>query len=73
MTEQAEQVVQIGGFIEDPAKAFEPAAAGGCCGNAPATSEASGCCGNAPAKASSCCDVAEAPAQQTEPKSDCCG
>jgi len=64
-----------GGFASDPAEAFAPAAAGGCCGSAPAaTSTASTCCGTAEAaqEAGACCD----PAAKTEAVASgagCCG
>lgn len=68
-----------GGFVGDPAEAFTPPAAGGCCGSAPATTiatatVASPCCGTAEgaATANACCD----PAAKTEAVASgagCCG
>lgn len=52
MTAETAQTTEAkaGGFVGDPAEAFAPPAAGGCCGSAPtATSEtgtAGGCCGS---------------------------
>lgn len=54
-----------GGFLGDPAEAFDPPAAGGCCGGTQtvtadesATSIGAGCCGTAvvePAGSTGCC------------------
>lgn len=58
-----------GGFTGDPAEAFTPPAAGGCCGSTPATTDAgtpaatdSGAAGQPgpAAPASTCCGSAEA-------------
>jgi hypothetical protein len=47
----------IGGFAGDPAEAFTPPAASGCCGSAPATATATAttCCGTT--EAGACCDA----------------
>lgn len=68
-----------GGFIGDPAEAFSPPAAGGCCGSAPATTAdpAAGtgtCCGSADAaaEAGACCAPA-AKAEAIDAGAGCCG
>jgi hypothetical protein len=37
--------VMTGGFSGDPAEAFRPPAASGCCGGEPVNEVAGGCCG----------------------------
>ena len=73
-----------GGFIADPAEAYAPAAAGGCCGTAPAatatttgsvaTPAADTCCGTAEAAqaAGTCCAPA-AKAESVASGAGCCG
>jgi hypothetical protein len=54
-----------GGFAADPTEAFNPPAAGGCCGTAPAiTANVS-----SPATASTCCGTAA----EAEQSNSCCG
>jgi len=80
MTTESTNETTIGGFIGDPAEAFNPPAAGGCCGSAPATTAASSapavstCCGTAETaqSAGACCD----PVAKTEAVASgagCCG
>jgi hypothetical protein len=69
-----------GGFTADPAEAFTPPSAGGCCGSAPAaavavdTRAASPCCGTASdaQAAGSCCGTA-AKAEAVAAGQGCCG
>lgn len=71
-----------GGFIGDPAEAFAPPAASGCCGTAPASgasdagAQAAGspCCGTAAAaeEAGSCC-APSAKADAVAAGTGCCG
>lgn len=77
---------QVGGFIGNLEEAFNPAAAGGCCGAPiPASAlaeagdvEATGCCGSPTAAVEAaqagCCGQAPAGAQVTSNSSTgCCG
>jgi hypothetical protein len=63
-----------GGFVGDPAEAFTPPTAGGCCGSAPTGETASACCGSAEAAtaAGACCDPV-AKAEAVETGAGCCG
>lgn len=69
-----------GGFTGDPAEAFTPASAGGCCGSAPAstatatTTTAGPCCGTTAEAAQSggCCGT-EAKAEAVAAGQGCCG
>ena len=70
-----------GGFTADPAEAFTPPSAGGCCGSAPAATVApaqatatSPCCGTAAdaQAAGSCCGTA-AKAEAVATGQGCCG
>ena len=68
-----------GGFAGDPADAFTPPAATGCCGSTPATAApapttATTCCGTAEAavEAGACCDPA-AKAEAVAEGAGCCG
>lgn len=70
-----------GGFIGDPAQAFTPPSAGGCCGSTPAATDtvadnaaASPCCGTTAqaTEASSCCGTA-AKAEAVASSQGCCG
>lgn len=64
-----------GGFIGDPAEAFHPPAAGGCCGSTGTTATATNpCCGSAQAAATagSCCGPA-AKADAVRSGAGCCG
>lgn len=81
MTTEATNETTVGGFTGDPAEAFTPPAAGGCCESAPAATStveaapaASTCCGTAEAAqtAGACCD----PVAKTEAVASgagCCG
>ncbi|MET0134675.1 MAG: hypothetical protein ABW215_13915 [Kibdelosporangium sp.] len=65
-----------GGFIGDPAEAFTPPAAGGCCGSAPATEvkQVSTCCGTAaPTVERAAVAVPAAKAEPAAGSSGCCG
>ena len=70
---------RTGGFAGSPEEAFAPAAAGGCCGSAPAqnaanTTVASTCCGTAAqAKASGGCCGETAKADAIAAGASCCG
>jgi hypothetical protein len=58
-----------GGFVTDPAEAFNPPAASGCCGSAITTSDSSGCCGSTTsADTGGCCGSTEATTTE-----GCCG
>lgn len=70
-----------GGFIGDPAEAFTPPAASGCCGTAPiATTDSStagassdGCCGSAEATAAGQCCTPAARQEAIDADAGCCG
>lgn len=69
----------VGGFVGDPAQAFSPPAAGGCCGSAAgapseATEAVATCCGTAAAAEAegSCCGTV-ARAEAVETGAGCCG
>jgi hypothetical protein len=74
-----ETTTPVGGFAGNPADAFAPASAGGCCGSAPAqaaTSETatSTCCGTAAeAQASGGCCGETAKADAIAGGASCCG
>jgi hypothetical protein len=68
-----------GGFVGDPAEAFTPPAASGCCGSIPTTTSgavpaANTCCGSAEdaAAAGACCDPV-AKAEAIGAGAGCCG
>ncbi|MDQ3786040.1 MAG: hypothetical protein M3422_02200 [Actinomycetota bacterium] len=64
-----------GGFVGDPAEAFTPPAASGCCGGTPATDSASssGCCGSAEATAAGQCCTPAARQEAVDAGAGCCG
>jgi len=78
-TETTTDTTLSGGFAGDPAEAFNPPAAGSCCGSAPAAqaaAETAGCCGTDTAVAAgSCCGSAPASESVAEPATGggCCG
>lgn len=61
-----------GGFIGDPAEAFTPPAASGCCGGT-VTSADSGCCGSAGATAAGQCRTPTARQEAVDAGAGCCG
>jgi hypothetical protein len=62
---------KTGGFVGDPAEAYRPPAAGGCCGS---TSEASTCCGTTEdATAADACCAPAAKAEAVASEAGCCG
>ncbi len=78
----------VGGFVGDPIEAFNPPAAGGCCGSAPtavastapaltaadSAPVASTCCGTvADAQAAGACCGAEAKSEAVAAGAGCCG
>jgi hypothetical protein len=73
------ETTTTGGFNGDPAEAFNPPAASGCCGGTPtgteaATAATSTCCGTAAAaqETNSCC-APEAKAEAVATGAGCCG
>ena len=66
---------QPGGFLGDPAEAFTPPAASGCCGSAPTDSAADsgGCCGSAEATAAGQCCTPAARQEAVDAGTGCCG
>lgn len=68
-----------GGFVGDPAQAYAPPAAGGCCGGpAPAGTSAApeasgGCCGTVPAETSGGCCTPAARQDAIDSGAGCCG
>lgn len=70
-----------GGFAGDPAEAFRPPSAGGCCGSAPAAvsvtlgdAGAGTCCGSTEdARAAGSCCAPEAKAEAVAAGAGCCG
>jgi len=67
-----------GGFTGDPAEAFNPPAASGCCGGAvtPAadsSADSSGCCGSAEATAAGRCCTPAAREEAIDSGAGCCG
>jgi hypothetical protein len=65
-----------GGFVGDPAEAFRPPAAGGCCGSGSVeqSGSAGACCGNTDAaQAAGACCTPEAKAQAVADGAGCCG
>jgi hypothetical protein len=72
------QQTQTGGFLGDPAQAFTPPAADGCCGSTPTSSAADStatatCCGTTEAAtaAGSCC-APEAKTEAVATGAGCC-
>ena len=69
----------VGGFTGDPAEAFNPPAAGGCCGSpatgtGPAGGQTEVCCGTAAqAQASGGCCGEAAKAEAVASGTGCCG
>jgi hypothetical protein len=68
----------VGGFAADPKEAFNPPAAGSCCGSAPAATDSpaeGGCCGtDAAVSAGSCCgSTAVAEPASAAVGGGCCG
>lgn len=63
-----------GGFVGDPARAYAPPAAGGCCG-APAegTGAAGDCCGTARGETSGGCCTPAARQEAIDAGAGCCG
>jgi hypothetical protein len=66
----------VGGFIGDPAEAFDPPSSSGCCGMAPTAEvkQATSCCGSPETVAEP--KVIAVPVVEAEPaagKSGCCG
>lgn len=60
-----------GGFTGDPAAAFAPPAAGGCCGSTPVPTSTAP---NTVATAATCCGTAEAAkADAVRAEAGCCG
>lgn len=62
-----------GGFVGDPAEAFTPPAASGCCGGPSGTAGAGGCCGSAEATAAGQCCTPEARREAVDAGAGCCG
>jgi hypothetical protein len=69
-----------GGFIGDPAEAFNPPATSGCCGStvthaadSTATASTSGCCGSAEATAAGQCCTTAAREEAIDAGAGCCG
>lgn len=66
-----------GGFVGDPAEAFTPPAAGGCCGaavtSADSTAGSGECCGSAEATAAGQCCTPAARQEAVDAGAGCCG
>lgn len=62
-----------GGFVGDPAEAFTPPEASGCCGGPSSTASAGGCCGSAEATAAGQCCTPAARQEAVDAGAGCCG
>lgn len=68
---------QPGGFTGDPAEAFSPPAASGCCGgtftSTDDTAGTGGCCGSTEAAAAGQCRAPAARQEAVDANTGCCG